>query len=174
MIDTIREGTAPSVIRRKGAAGELQVSLAEKIEILTYLAQDSDEITRDLAFATLQSWNPEELQQILSNPATPAAVLDFAATYLAHERKDCGGGFAPKHQLAQDLRNMVKDLMTAFAVESTAAPARETAPESPAAPPNDGTGAHSSAVPAPIPSSASPEHPGGGKTGVKKKTLLEK
>lgn len=171
MIDTIREGTAPAIIRRKAAAGELQVTLEENIEILTYLAQDSDETTRALAFATLQAWNPVELQQVLSKPGTPAAVLDFAATYLAHERKDVAEALLQNTQLAQDLRMIVKDLMTAFASEGSAAAAiAPIPPDSPAEVPTAGT----SVPPASTESPGTSENPGEEKAVVKKKTLLEK
>ena len=70
--------------------GQLPVSLQEKIEILVDLAagrEGEDQIT---ALQTLQSWRPEELRQVFRDPATPVAVLDFAATNLAPLREELG------------------------------------------------------------------------------------
>ena len=54
VIDTLRSGTAPAVIRRKGASGDLPVTIAEKIEILTLLSSDPEEEIRRLAEQTLK------------------------------------------------------------------------------------------------------------------------
>ena len=78
------------MVRHKACRGELPVSLPEKIEILVLLAVDRDEESRNSAFHTLESWPPEELQQVLSNPSTPVAVLEFVAYNLAPGRKELG------------------------------------------------------------------------------------
>jgi hypothetical protein len=175
VIDTIREGTAPAVIRRKGAAGELPVSLGEKIEILTHLAQDRDETIRELAYSRLQTWNPVELQQILSNPATPPAVLDFAATYLAHERKDIAESLLQNSQLAYDLRNLVTELITpAAAAATTTVSMAETATQPPATPRGDEAGTGVSSMPKAGESPANSEGAADETQVKKKKTLLEK
>jgi hypothetical protein len=76
------------VVRRKACRGELPVSLQERIEILVVLAASGEEESQSSAFHTLQSWPPEELQQVLSDPTTPVAVLDFVAKNLALDRKE--------------------------------------------------------------------------------------
>jgi len=81
-VDAIRAGSAPLVIRRKGAEGSLPVALEEKIEILILLSADADESLRLKAWQTLVTWNPPELEQFLSAPATPSALIDYLASYL--------------------------------------------------------------------------------------------
>ncbi|MGH9430800.1 MAG: hypothetical protein ACRD3T_04600 [Terriglobia bacterium] len=84
----MRERTAPIVVRRKGARGELAVPPEEKIQILVYLTQDPDpEISRQ-AMETLGQARQEELLAVLQNPATPVAVLDFAANHLIETREE--------------------------------------------------------------------------------------
>jgi len=81
-VDAIRAGSAPMVIRRKGAEGSLPVALEEKIEILILLSADADESLRLKAWQTLVTWNPPELEQFLSDPATPSELIDYLASYL--------------------------------------------------------------------------------------------
>ncbi len=81
-MDAIRAGSAPMVIRRKGAEGSLPVALEEKIEILILLSADADESLRLKAWQTLVTWNPPELEQFLSDPATPSELIDYLASYL--------------------------------------------------------------------------------------------
>lgn len=76
------------MIRRKGAQGELPVPLEEKIEILILLSGDQDEELRRKAFQTLVNWNRAELCQLLSDAATPGAVIDYLANHLAPGQKD--------------------------------------------------------------------------------------
>ena len=100
----IREGTAPEIIRRKGAEGDLPVALAERIEALTILCRDKEEGIRQRALETLRGWNPQELQQILANPATPPAVLDFATNHLAPGRAELLEALLENPTLPDDLR----------------------------------------------------------------------
>ena len=78
----------PLVVRRKGARGELPVSVAEKIHILVYLTADPDpEISRQ-ALETLEQTPPQELHTVLQDPSTPPTVLEFAANHLIERRED--------------------------------------------------------------------------------------
>jgi hypothetical protein len=126
VIDTIRDGTAPPVIRRKGACGDLPVSVEEKIEILVLLSKDADETTRNAAYSTLVGWNPEELEQVLSNGATPTSVLDFVTTYLAHERRDLAVAVLQNPSLPDDLATLIREIL--------ADPANAAPPPPPASP----------------------------------------
>jgi len=174
VIDSLREGTAPDFIRQKGAVGDLPVALDEKIEILTFLAQDQDEKTRDTAFATLQSINPEELQRVLSSPATPPEVLDFAATFLAHERRDVAAALLENPQLAYDLRNLIVEILGSIPEGTAASAAPPPSPVSSAAPLDIGEKA-SAVIPTDAAvSPAAPEGEAKEQKEVKKKTLLEK
>jgi hypothetical protein len=79
VIDTLRSGAAPAVIRRKGARGELPVTIAEKVEILVLLSADPDEEIRNLAAQTLRGWNAEDLKHLLSAGTTSQEVLKLLA-----------------------------------------------------------------------------------------------
>src|SRR5579884_3342638 len=86
--DALREGTAPLLIRRKGAKGELPVSPIEKVEILVILTQDSDEEVRTQARATLETWPAEPLGDALRDSSCPPAVLEFAVHHLVERREE--------------------------------------------------------------------------------------
>ncbi len=112
MIDTIRDGSAPPVIRRKGAVGELPVSTQESIEILVFLSKDADDTMRNVAYSTLRSWNPSQLEEVLSNPSTPTDVLDFATTYMVHERKDVAQALLQNPALPEDLAKLIRETLS--------------------------------------------------------------
>jgi len=115
------------VIRRKGAAGELPVSLEEKIEALVLLSQDHEENIRDTAFHTLQTCGAQDMQQVLANPATSPAILDFVSIHLAPQRQDLTEALLQNPQLPEDIRGSLKSLHVAPAsgpkTELPAAPA---------------------------------------------------
>jgi hypothetical protein len=105
----LREGSAPSLIRRKGAEGSLPVSLSEKIEILAILSGDEDDGIRNKAFSTLRCWDTAELQQILANPETPVFLLDFAARHLIPQRKDLAVALLGNSALPESLRELIQN-----------------------------------------------------------------
>lgn len=121
------------MIRRKGAAGELPVPPEEKIEILVLLSQDRDEAIRNKAFSTLQTWNAEELHQVLSNPATPPAVLDFVSIHLAPQRQDLTEAMLQNPQLPDDIRNSLQTPHPASAPEQAPSSGAAQAPTAPVA-----------------------------------------
>ncbi len=106
----MRTGTAPEVIRRKGAEGSLPVALEEKIEILIFLCSDDDATIRDTAFKTLQSCSSDDIRPLLSNPATPLPILDFAVGYLVPGRADLQEALLQNSQLPGDLREWLQSL----------------------------------------------------------------
>ena len=134
-MDIIREGTAPEIIRRKGAEGDLPIALAERIEALTILCRDKEEGIRQRALETLRGWNPQELQQILANPATPPAVLDFATNHLAPGRAELLEALLENSTLPDDLREEAEAHLLAAAQELTGAATLPVSapPEAPAA-----------------------------------------
>lgn len=134
-------------MRRKGAAGELPVSAGEKIEILALLSEDPDETIRNTAFYTLQTMDALELQQVLSNPASSPAVLDFVALHLAPQRPEVAAAMIENPQLPDDIRDSIRTLH-------------------PAAPEAAGTGLTA----APTPIAPLPEEKGD----PKRQTLLER
>ena len=109
-------------MRRKACRGELPVSLQEKIEILVLLAGDRDEETRNSAFQTLESWPPAELQQELSNPSTPVAVLEFVAYNLVPGRKELGDALLRNPTLPGPLREWIEETAAIFAEAETSQP----------------------------------------------------
>ena len=137
MIDTIRDGSAPEIIRRKAAEGTLPVPLEEKIEALVLLTRDVHEEIRAKAVQTIQAWNPEELHPLLANPATPAAVLDFAANYLAPGRASLLEALLENPSLPPDLREEIESrLLRDAQKDATTAP--PTPPPPPEAAPAEG------------------------------------
>ena len=100
------------MVRRKACRGELPVPLQERIEILVVLASGGEEESQSIALHTLQSWSPEELQQVLRDPTTPVDVLDFAAKNLAPERKELGEALLQNPGLPDLLREWLDNAMT--------------------------------------------------------------
>lgn len=88
IIDALRSGAAPAVIRRKAACGQVPASVAEKIEILVLLSADSDAEIRALAGRTLREWNAEDLKRLLSDGVTAHDVLKHLAQHLVPERPE--------------------------------------------------------------------------------------
>ena len=115
LVETIRGGAVPEVVRRKACCGELPISLEERIEILVFLASDKDQEARNTALHTLQTWPLEELQQVLSNPSAPAAVLEFVATEVAPGRKEVGDALLRNPSLPLRLREWLENTAALFA-----------------------------------------------------------
>ena len=126
-------------MRRKACRGELPVSLQERIEILVVLAAGGEEETQSTALHTLHSWPPEELQQVLQDPATPVAVLDFVAKNLAPDRKDLGDALLRNPSLPDLLREWLVDALTLIA-EAESSESSENTPHPPAGESEDSSG----------------------------------
>ena len=88
ILETMKDGTAPESIRRKGARGDLPVSLAEKIEILVFLSTYSDVKLSQEALHSLRHWNTQELDQVFSDPSTSPEVIDFVFDQMLAEQRD--------------------------------------------------------------------------------------
>jgi hypothetical protein len=76
MIDQIRASKLPSNLMPFAAKGALNVSPAENIEILVYLAKHN-KVFGDLARMTLAGWDEKASLQAASDPQTPPEVLDY-------------------------------------------------------------------------------------------------
>lgn len=109
LIDALRNGLAPGLIRRKGAAGSLPVSLYEKLEILALLAEDEEEVIRKKALSTLGALDARELEQVLSNREAPAFLLDFAARHLISERPELAPALLRNPALPENQRKWIQD-----------------------------------------------------------------
>lgn len=88
MVDLIRSGKAPEVVRRKGAEGTLPVPSEDKFEILVLLTSAPEGEIRDKALATLLAFDRSEARRVIANPKTAPDVLHFAAEHLLAEREE--------------------------------------------------------------------------------------
>ena len=120
------------MVRRKGCRGQLPVSLQERIEILVVLATGGEGEDQITALQTLQSWRPEELQQVLRDSATPVAVLDFAATNLAPHRKELGRALLQNPSLPDQLRAWLENALALIAEAECSESSEDVAPLPPA------------------------------------------
>lgn len=75
-IDQIRASKLPSNMMQFAARGALQVSPAENVEILVYLARHN-KVFGDLARMTLAGWDEKISLAVASDPQSPAEVLDY-------------------------------------------------------------------------------------------------
>ena len=119
------------MVRRKACRGELPVSLQEKIEILVFLASGAEGEDQSTALQTLQSWPPEELQQVLRDPATPVAVLEFVATNLVPHREELGEALRQNPRLTDHVRAWLGNALSLIA-EAKSSEASEPPAPSPA------------------------------------------
>jgi hypothetical protein len=108
VIDTLRQGTAPEVIRRKALTGDLPVPLEERVEILIFLSGDKDEAVRVQAFRALVGWNRKELQDLLADGATPWSVIDYLVSYIVPGQKDLIEAFLRNPGVPPDLADWIK------------------------------------------------------------------
>jgi hypothetical protein len=76
IIDQIRASKLPSNLMQFAARGALQVSPAENIEILVYLAR-YNKVFGELARMTLAGWDEKACLEAVSDPQTPADVLNY-------------------------------------------------------------------------------------------------
>jgi hypothetical protein len=106
--------------------------LQERIEILVVLAAGGEEESQSTALHTLHSWPPEELQQVLQDPATPVAVLDFVAKNLAPDRKDLGDTLLRNPSLPDLLREWLVNALALIAEAESSESSENTTPHPPA------------------------------------------
>ena len=86
MVDLIRFGKAPEVVRRRGAEGDLPVPADERIEILILLSAAPEPDIRNKALETLKGRAPLEVRQAMASPLTAPDVLAYAAENLVPVR----------------------------------------------------------------------------------------
>lgn len=116
------------MVRRKACRGELPVPLQERIEILVILANGGEEESQNTALHTLQSWPPDQLQQVLRDPATPVGVLDFAAKNLAPDRKDLGDALLQNSGLPDLIREWLEDALALLAEAESSESSEDSTP----------------------------------------------
>jgi hypothetical protein len=132
LVDTIRAGAIPEVVRRKACLGELPVSLQERIEILVLFASGADQESRQTAFHTLESWPPEELQQVLRDPSTPVDVLRFVAENIAPGLKELEDALLRNPSVLGQLRQWVEDTAALIAEAEASESSQGPVPPPPA------------------------------------------
>ncbi len=76
MIDQIRASKLPSNMMQFAARGALQVSAAENIEILVYLAKHNS-VFGSTARLTLAGWDEKSSIVVAADPQSPREVLDY-------------------------------------------------------------------------------------------------
>ncbi len=103
--------------------------MQEKIEILVLLASGGEGEDQSTALQALQSWPPAELQQVLRDPATPVAVLEFVATNLAPHREELGEALLQNPNLTEHVRGW---LAAAFSLIAEARSSEVSEPPTPA------------------------------------------
>ena len=132
-MEILRAGKVPLLVRRRAAEGNLPVSLQEKIEILVCLCCDPDEATRKTALTTLNKWDAAELNNLLGNPETPTAILEFAVRHLLPERRELAKALGGNPALRDVPKERIHDgavVETALTgVDAEAEDASQPAPE---------------------------------------------
>ncbi len=77
ILEAIRRGTAPTVIKRRASRGTIPVSTDELLEILVFLTQDPDPTCSEVAKETLAGWPPEKCAPLLADLLTSAETLAY-------------------------------------------------------------------------------------------------
>lgn len=80
ILEAIRQGKAPTVVKRQASRGTIPVAAEELLEILVLLTHDPDPTCSQAAKQTLAGWPVEKCAAILADPeASPEALAYFAA-----------------------------------------------------------------------------------------------
>jgi hypothetical protein len=75
LLDLVLSSSAPSAVMQNAASGKLNVPPMERLEILVHLASHTE--WGEQAWATLQSWDEQELAAICAGADVPASVAEF-------------------------------------------------------------------------------------------------
>lgn len=80
ILEAIRQGKAPSVVKRQASRGTIPVAAEELLEILVFLTTDPDPTCSEVARQTLAGWPAEKCATLLGQAETsPEALAYFAA-----------------------------------------------------------------------------------------------
>lgn len=114
LLEALRAGKAPSIVKRQAARGVLPVAAEEMVEILVFLAHDPDPTCSEAAKQTLAGWPAEKCAAALADPAASAEALAYFAakkdlpeamvqTIAAHANagEEALAALAPRMSLAQ-------------------------------------------------------------------------
>ncbi len=128
MVDLIRAGKAPDVVRRKGAEGSLPLPAEDRVEILTLLVSAPEAELREKAKETLQSFDRAEIRRVMANPKTAPDVLHFAAEHLLAEREELREILLWNPSLAAASRELLKPKPAPKPQTAASAPAKPVEP----------------------------------------------
>ncbi len=128
MVDLIRSGKAPAVIRRKGAEGALPLPVEDKIEILTLLAVAPEADLREMALETLRGLDHAEVLRVMASPQTAPNVLRFAAEQLLPVYGELREALLRNPSLPAEAHDLLQR-MPAPKPEATAEPPSQPQPE---------------------------------------------
>lgn len=83
ILEAIRRGAAPTIVKRQASRGTIPVSTDELLEILVFLTSDPDPTCSEVAKQTLSTWPVEKCAAALAEPQTSAEAL----AYYAHQKE---------------------------------------------------------------------------------------
>jgi hypothetical protein len=134
LVDLIRSGKAPEVIRRKGAEGNLPLPAEDMIEVLALLAASPEADVRAKALETLRGWDRAEIRRVMASPQTAPEVLGCAAEELVPGREDLREILLWNPSLPAEFHRLLRPPPAPRPAAAAAGPSRPAAPE-PLAPP---------------------------------------
>jgi len=79
ILQALREGTAPTVVKRQASRGTVPVAAGEMLEILILLTSDPDPTCSEEAKKTLAGWSMEKCAALLAGPEMSAETLAYFA-----------------------------------------------------------------------------------------------
>src|SRR3989338_6482196 len=77
ILEAIRQGKAPTIVKRQASRGTLPVDAEEMVEILVFLTHDPDPTCSGTARKTLAGWPPEKIAAALAQPEASAEALAY-------------------------------------------------------------------------------------------------
>lgn len=80
ILEAIRQGTAPPVIKRQASRGTIPVAAEELLEILVLLTNDPDPTCSEEAKRTLAAWPTDKCAALLAGPETSSQTLAYFAS----------------------------------------------------------------------------------------------
>src|SRR3972149_3372387 len=79
ILEAIRQGKAPTIVKRQASRGTLPVDAEEMVEILVFLTHDPDPPGSGTAGQPLGGWPPEKIAAALAQPEASAEALAYFA-----------------------------------------------------------------------------------------------
>ncbi|MFQ5722913.1 MAG: hypothetical protein ACE5G6_00365 [Terriglobia bacterium] len=80
ILEALRRGKAPSIVKRQASRGTIPVAAEELLEILVFLTKDPDPTCSDVARQTLAAWPLEKCASLLPDPEVSGEALAYFAS----------------------------------------------------------------------------------------------